>query len=767
MKFGFRILSFLSALVLLCSFASCSYISSIVNPGGAGQKLNEPVYTAVYDLNYDGQKNVVSYISSEGYIPQPPSRPGYEFRYWTFNGTPVDGVIPVGYTGNVTMVAEWKMVTYRLIYENLTEEEAGSMPKTFTVEDEVVIPDPERLGYRFLGWNTELQTDLVLPAGQTGDCVLYANWASIAIESFSASSNVEGISVSTSFEDQLLKFGTVVHASAPIYQNDCRFVRWEMNGTPVCTSAIYTFPLSKARTDLQAIYEKQVCVEWAKGRGASLTVFDLLSEKPGLILGAGIREGDYSFTETGVTLKSAFLDSLNPGDYSFLAATLSEAGKIAESRTFTLRLSGKATAPAGYAGLPEDGEAYLYKYISYRGETLPLVASTDEEFAKLVEYSVLVGGVLQLQKEGKTTGEYELKIYIWGDLNRRLQAGESILANATSSVSFPMNPNVGFSSLGNDTGSEVTLTVSYQKGLNDKKSTQTTSVMPDRQGLLTSKGREEGFEAFPIDALTETAKIQTLYELEVLPFGKKPEFASTAADAEEIYQIARGILRKIIDNGMTDYEKVKAIYSWLGLNLTYDRVSAANPNANTSSAYTIKGAFVDRLAVCDGYASAFRLLCQIEGIRAEEVIGLKQLNDPYSGHAWNKVWIGGAIFGVDCTWARQSVGSGEIVSFSYLFLDEPELILWDHYENASSEVFWVKDLANASVFLPATTAIDAFGHTFVVGSDADLSALSAYLKKNRLGAAEFYVAGGAPELHSTMEYVIYESESGYGYLVLT
>ena len=694
MKYRSKFFITLLSLFLICSLCSCGSLLSFL-PGGNGNSSTtqttekaQETYTVTYDLGYDGQKNVVTYSPSRGYTPQTPTRPGYTFLYWT----PVeDGVIPEGCTGDITLTAVWKIVTYHILYEGLTNSEKAALPQTFTVEDTVEIPNPSRLGYRFLGWNASLDTNLTIPAGQTGDYVLHANWASLAIQ-FSIDSNIPSNPVSTYFVGATLELGTEVHASAPVYQDDYQFDHWEINGNTVADTVIYTFPLSNPNTTLKAVY------------------------KP------------YSPTSTP-----------------------------------------ENKAPS-YKDIPDAGNAYLTQYVLYQGEQLPLVASTDEEFQKLVEYAVLVGGVLKLQKENKTTGEYELKIYIWGNLNNRLKKGEEILDSITRSVSMPMTPQltISYPTALDESGNAVTIKVSYNKGLNATKSSYPTSTMTDLQGLLTSSGRATNFEAFPIDALTETATVQTLYELEVLPFGKKPVFASTATEAEQIYNVARDILRQIIDNKMSDYEKVKAIYSWLGLNLTYDNLTASDTEQMTTSSYTIKGALIDHLAVCDGYASAFRLLCQIEGIHAEEVIGLKDLNEPYSGHAWNKVWLGGAVFGVDCTWARQGGGmnSNEIVTLSYLFLDEVGLRQSGHYENAKDGTYWVKDAANASIFLPASIALDAQGHSFVVQSEGDISAMVLYLKKNDLGAAEFYIGNDSLELYSTSEYTIYTTGEQYGYIFL-
>ena len=687
MKSTIRLFSLLILLSLFCSLCSCGMLRSII-PGSTTNTETETTYTATYDWGYGNQKTTVTYAPSEGYAPQEnPTRPGYTFRYWTQNGNPVDGEIPKRFTGDITLVAAWEIVTYHLSYEGLTTEEAAAMPQTFTVEDETVIPNPSHTGYTFLGWNAELETDLVIPAGQTGDLILRANWASKTVQ-FSASANVNSIPVSAAYYDDVLKAGTVIHASAPVYQGGYEFDHWEINGNKVAETVIYTFPLAAASTQLTAVY---------KPLTASLPV-----------------------QETPV-------------------------------------------AP-NYNGIPEAGKAYLNQYVLYRGEQLPLVASTEEEFRKLVQYSALVGGVLELQAKGETTGKYELEIFIWGGLNDRLQNGEKILDSATGLISFPMNPKFGISYQNDAKGTKATISVSYNNGLNAKKSAQPTHTVPDRQGLLTSPGRTADFDAFPIDTLTETATVQTLYELEVLPFGKKPVFANTATEAEEIYNIARGILREIIDGRMSDYEKVKAIYSWIGLNLTYDTATAESAAGMTTTSYTLKGALKDRLAVCDGYASAFRLLCQIEGIRAEEVIGqFNESSDSSTGHAWNKVWIGGAIFGVDCTWARQKAGTNEIVTFSYLFLDEEGLLESGHLENAANGTYWVKDTANASILLPASVAIDAQNHTYMIQKQTDWLALVAYLELRDIGAAEFYLAGEV-DTPPTLEYSVYTSGK-YGYIL--
>ena len=111
MKFTIRLFSVLILLSLFCSLCSCGMLRSII-PGSTTNTGAETTYTATYDWGYDNQKTTVTYAPSEGYTPQEdPTRPGYTFRYWTQNGNPVDGEIPKGCTGDITLVAAWEIVT--------------------------------------------------------------------------------------------------------------------------------------------------------------------------------------------------------------------------------------------------------------------------------------------------------------------------------------------------------------------------------------------------------------------------------------------------------------------------------------------------------------------------------------------------------------------------------------------------------------------------------------------------------------------------------
>lgn len=171
--------------------------------------------------------------------------------------------------------------------------------------------------------------------------------------------------------------------------------------------------------------------------------------------------------------------------------------------------------------------------------------------------------------------------------------------------------------------------------------------------LSLSEQRKENY-SFSIDA-KETVDVTTTEQLfMVVQYGKAPNFVGDCNVAQTVYNNCRTILNSIISNSMTDYQKVVAIYNWLTANVQYNEVFAQLMHTNTKLSDTIKldsnvlmgnckynyleGVFYDsqdRSASADGFAKAFVLMCQMEGIQAIKVNGAI---GSY-GHFWNKVYI--------------------------------------------------------------------------------------------------------------------------------
>ena len=116
-------------------------------------------YKITYNLN-GGQlavQNKATYnIETSTFTLNNPTKRGYEFKGWSgsnLTGNENQAVsIETGTYGELTFTANWTAIEYSITY-NLNEGTNNSAnPKTYTIEQEVRLQDPERKGYKFSGW---------------------------------------------------------------------------------------------------------------------------------------------------------------------------------------------------------------------------------------------------------------------------------------------------------------------------------------------------------------------------------------------------------------------------------------------------------------------------------------------------------------------------------------------------------------------------------------------------------------------------------------
>ena len=91
-----------------------------------------------------------------------------------------------------------------------------------------------------------------------------------------------------------------------------------------------------------------------------------------------------------------------------------------------------------------------------------------------------------------------------------------------------------------------------------------------------------------------------------------------------------------------DFEKEVIIHDMLCKTVTYN----SEFESNKGSVYSIYGALVNGMAVCEGYSRAFKLLCQTVGIECILVTG----DSKGVGHMWNMVKLENEWYHVDVTW---------------------------------------------------------------------------------------------------------------------
>ena len=151
----------------------------------------------------------------------------------------------------------------------------------------------------------------------------------------------------------------------------------------------------------------------------------------------------------------------------------------------------------------------------------------------------------------------------------------------------------------------------------------------------------------------------TVLAVEIAPIDEDYDFA---AAQEAVYGALSEILTQV--SGISDpRERQLTLYDLLIDRVTYDQATAQagqQIQAEGSSLWknmphTAYGALIDRLAVCDGYAYTYQLLCSYAGIPCATVIGMSQQDAAPTGeyqenHAWNMVQIGEDYYYCDPTW---------------------------------------------------------------------------------------------------------------------
>lgn len=102
------------------------------------------------------------------------------------------------------------------------------------------------------------------------------------------------------------------------------------------------------------------------------------------------------------------------------------------------------------------------------------------------------------------------------------------------------------------------------------------------------------------------------------------------------------------------YAQLLFLHDWLTTHNTYNRLAAVQGHRHDFLPWTPLAALTDlSQPVCEGYAKAFKLVCDELGIPCMMVDGVTEV-----AHEWNQVWLDGAWYAVDVTWDDPVVRTG-------------------------------------------------------------------------------------------------------------
>ena len=145
-------------------FTAISYAITYNLNGGTVETANPATYT----------------IETETFTLNNPIKANYEFAGWVEgeNLATLTATVTKGTTGNKTFTATYVATKYSITYDY--DLGIASNPTTYTVEDEVVLKAPIKLGYNFTGWTWEGQTEPVknvtIAVGSFGNKAYKANY---------------------------------------------------------------------------------------------------------------------------------------------------------------------------------------------------------------------------------------------------------------------------------------------------------------------------------------------------------------------------------------------------------------------------------------------------------------------------------------------------------------------------------------------------------------------------------------------------------------
>ncbi len=164
------------------------------------------------------------------------------------------------------------------------------------------------------------------------------------------------------------------------------------------------------------------------------------------------------------------------------------------------------------------------------------------------------------------------------------------------------------------------------------------------------------------------ALLPTLYNKFYNP--KSLDSVVTENVSNEIRNEITKVISENITSDMSEYDKVKAIHDYIILTTDFD-IENLNNNSISDESYSAKGTLINHLAVCQGYAEAFKLIMTELGIGCHIITGYAD-NEL---HAWNIVRIDNEWYQVDVTWDdpvpdKNSDETSQLVYTYFLLTDE-------------------------------------------------------------------------------------------------
>ncbi|MDY7394729.1 transglutaminase domain-containing protein [Aureibaculum sp. 2210JD6-5] len=189
------------------------------------------------------------------------------------------------------------------------------------------------------------------------------------------------------------------------------------------------------------------------------------------------------------------------------------------------------------------------------------------------------------------------------------------------------------------------------------------------------------------------------------------------------YNSSSQLAEQILKDFDTKKDRIRALYTWLCLNIRYDMASFKSGQTEIGFSYTSKVDFDRKMkainksivnktlkskkAICEGYAQTFKEVSEHLGIQCKLIGGyakgdVTDINNPPAAenHAWNTVKIDKKWYLVDVTWGAGSTnGNRWTAKFDdFYFFTDPEKFALTHYPSEKEWLLTNIDLTKKQFF---------------------------------------------------------------------
>ena len=252
--------------------------------------------------------------------------------------------------------------------------------------------------------------------------------------------------------------------------------------------------------------------------------------------------------------------------------------------------------------------------------------------------------------------------------------------------------------------------------------------------VVVKKGnRNSSFDNFKIYNRINELEVSNSDQLTyACSHGYKPKVVP-GSSAETVLNEIKSILREIVDDSMSDVQKLYNIYSWIVKNVQYDDGAVEYTDNGTYEytqlkAWAVEGTIFEHKSICDSMSKAFVVFAGMEDIRCIQVSGNK--------HAWNRVYLDLDNTGeykwyvIDATFANSSSGEHESANH-YNFLNSDATKTKEDKKTADNYLDCVaSNHVNPYKYIHYGNATPSSSNDLFIENDAELEAYYSYISSS-------------------------------------